>query len=76
MQRAVSDGKEIPDNPVAGRAIYQMDDEGNIIAEYISVSLASKTSGVNPKSIRDAAKGVQKHAGGFVWRYKDQIETD
>lgn len=26
-------------------------------------------TGINSKSIRDAANGKQKHAGGFVWRY-------
>ena len=49
-----------------------MDDDGNIIKEFESVTLASKEAGVSPKSIRDAAKGVQKHAGGFVWKYKDK----
>ena len=55
-----------------GRAILQMDDDGNVIKEFESVTLASKEAGVSPKSIRDAAKGVQKHAGGFVWKYKDE----
>ena len=54
-----------------GRAICQMDDSGNIIAVYASLSQAVETVGVSSKSIRDAANGVQKHAGGFCWKYKD-----
>ena len=46
-----------------------MDDEGNVINEYNSLQEAINTTGINSKSIRDAAKGVQKHAGGFVWKY-------
>ncbi len=54
------------------RAILQLDDNGNIIREFDCVSKASNEVGVSPKSIRDAAKGVQKHAGGYVWKYKDE----
>lgn len=64
--------KESEPKASTGRAILQMDDDGNIIKEFESVALASKEAGVSPKSIRDAAKGVQKHAGGFVWKYKDE----
>ena len=54
-----------------GRAIIQMDDEGNIIKEYCSISAASQEVGVNSKSIRDAANGVQKRAGGYRWMFKE-----
>lgn len=57
--------------PIEGRHIIQLDDEGNIINEYISISEAVRTTGINSKSIRDAANGIQKHAGSFVWKYKD-----
>lgn len=57
-----------------GRAICQLDDVGNVIAVYDSLSQAVETIGVSSKSIRDAANGVQKHAGGFCWKYKDQLE--
>ncbi len=55
-----------------GRSIIQMDDEANVIREYETVTIASKETGINPKSIRDAAKGIQKHAGGFVWKFKNE----
>ena len=53
-----------------------MDDSGNVIREYESVTLASNKVGVSTKSIRDAATGVQKHAGGFVWRYKESCDSE
>lgn len=56
-------------NSIGKRAVIQMDDSGNILAEYESISSASTSVGVNSKSIRDAANGKQKHAGGFCWKY-------
>ena len=49
-----------------------MDDDGNIIKEYASLSDAIKETGINSKSIRDAATGKQKHAGGYCWKYKNK----
>lgn len=46
----------------------QMDDDGNIINEFNSLSEAIKATNINSKSIRDCCNGVQKHAGGFVWK--------
>lgn len=66
--------KEQSNEPIVGRGIIQMNDEGKIIKKYISIAEAVRQTGVNSKSIRDAAKGVQKHAGGFVWKYEDEIE--
>lgn len=60
---------------VDGRKVVQMDDNGNIIKEYISIAEAVRETGVNSKSIRDAAKGVQKHAGGYCWHYVDIEEN-
>lgn len=53
-----------------GRAILQMDDDGNIIKEFDSIAAAVQEVGVSSKSIRDAANGVQKRAGGYHWMYK------
>lgn len=54
-----------------GRAIVQMTDEGDIIKEFDSIAAAVTETGVSSKSIRDAANGIQKHAGGYCWKYKD-----
>lgn len=58
-----------------GRAIVQMADNGAVIKEYESISAAVQEIGVSSKSIRDAANGVQKHAGGYRWIYKDSQIT-
>lgn len=55
------------------RAVIQMDDEGHILRIFESVSEASKTVGLAPKTIRDAANGRYKHAGGFCWKYADEV---
>ena len=49
-----------------------MTDDLVIIARYESIAEAIRETGINSKSIRDAAKGVQKHAGGYVWKYEDE----
>ena len=58
------------------RPILQMDDNLNLIQRFESIADATKTTSINSKSIRDAAKGVQKHAGGFVWRYADEHDLE
>ena len=67
--------KNMPKEPATGRAIIQMDDNGNIIRKYISIAEAVRETGVNSKSIRDAAKGVQKHAGGYCWKYEGDVKN-
>lgn len=56
----------------SGRRILKMNDDHVLIQAYESIADASRDTGISPKSIRDAAKGVQKHAGGFVWKYADE----
>lgn len=53
------------------RAILQFTDDMILIKKYESIAQAVRETGVNSKSIRDTAKGIQKHAGGFVWKYCD-----
>lgn len=57
-----------------GRAIIQMMDDYTLVSEYESIAAAVNASGTSSKNIRDAANGVQKHAGGYRWRYKDQLD--
>ena len=58
------------------RAIIQLNDDGSIVNEFVSISEAVTKTGVNSKSIRDAANGIQKHAGGFCWKYKEELTRD
>ncbi|MDU4852995.1 MAG: hypothetical protein E6X72_01190 [Clostridioides difficile] len=52
-------------------AILQFTEDMILIKKYESIAQAVRETGVNSKSIRDTAKGIQKHAGGFVWKYCD-----
>lgn len=54
-----------------GRAILQITDDNILIKEYPTIAAAVRETGVNSKSIRDAANGIQKHAGGYCWKYKE-----
>ena len=56
----------------SSRPIICFDDSGTIISRYNSVAEACRETGVNSKSIRDAANGIQKHAGGYVWEYEQK----
>ena len=56
---------------VRGRSVVQLLDDGTIICEYETIAAAVRATGINAKSIRDTAKGVQRHAGGYCWKYKE-----
>lgn len=59
-----------------GHPVLQMDDEMNIIERFETIAEAVRKTGINSKSIRDTAKGVQKHAGGFIWKYIEEYEKE
>ena len=57
---------------LAGKQIAQVDDNGEILAIFSSVSVAASETHINTKSIRDAIKGRQKSAGGYHWIILDK----
>lgn len=54
------------------RPVDCFDDDGTKVAHYVSIRAASRKTGINEKSIREAAKGLQKHAGGYLWCFCDE----
>lgn len=57
------------------RPVLQFSYDGTeLIKEHESLASAAKEIGVDKSCIRDAAKGKQKHAGGFTWKYADEVE--
>lgn len=52
-----------------GEKIKQFSLDGNYIRMYDSIADAVRQTGINSKSIRDAANGKQKQAGGYKWKY-------
>lgn len=57
------------------RIILQMTSNNEVIERYDSIAEAVRKTGINSKSIRDAANGKQHHAGGFKWQFEDK-ETE
>lgn len=51
------------------RKVIQFSLDGNYIRLYESIADAVRQTGINSKSIRDAANGKQKQAGGYKWEY-------
>ena len=66
-----TDNAEVP-LTTRGRGIVQLADDSSVICEYETIAAAVRATGINSKSIRDAANGVQRHAGGYCWKYKDE----
>ena len=56
-----------------GRAIAQLMDDGTVVKIHDTIAAAVRDTKISSKSIRDAANGVQRHAGGFCWKYADQM---
>lgn len=56
---------------IRGKRILQMDDNGNIINEFISLNEAARQLNINPTSISKALHGYIKRAGGFYWKETD-----
>ncbi len=58
-------------NTGLAKKVLQFNKDGEFISEHASIGQAAKVTGVNRRSISDALSGVQKTAGGYVWRYAD-----
>jgi group I intron endonuclease len=57
------------------KPILQLDLMNNIIKEFPSLSQAGRDTGFNYKGISKCARGERKRAYGFVWKYKDNINS-
>lgn len=57
---------------VQGRAVRQLSRDGELVAEYESLSAACNATGTHVANITKCAKGIYKTAGGYIWKYKDE----
>lgn len=57
-------------NSGKAKPIVQLDLAGNLIAEYCTISEASKIVGVSAPSISAALRGITHKAAGHKWQYK------
>ena len=54
------------------KTILQFDLDGNLIAEYESMSIASQSTGVSMACISRCCNNKRKTSGGYVWKYKGE----
>lgn len=70
-RQQVRDGRENTGLLNGGHClVVQKDLYGNIIAEFVSQSQASRLTGVRQGCISACCLGIQKTAGGFIWQKK------
>ena len=53
------------------KPILQFSKSGDFIAEYPSLTEASRQTGCSAPPICSCCKGNRKSAGGFIWKYKE-----
>lgn len=59
-------------NNCRAQAVRQYDLEHNFIAEYSTMTEASKATGVSVARISAVAKNQRKTSGGFIWEYVNE----
>lgn len=57
-----------------GREVIQFDKSNNRLKSFDSIKEAGLFSGVRANNIQDCCVGRIKSAGGFIWRYKNDID--
>ena len=51
--------------------ILQFSKNGELIAEYSSITEASRQTGFYQSNICECCKGKRKSTGGYIWKYKE-----
>jgi len=59
------------ENPKLWKAVLQYDKKNNLIMEYKSITEAVNITGI--KHLVKVCNGKRKTAGGFIWKYKNEI---
>jgi len=57
-----------------GKEVQQLNLGGEVIKEFSAIAQASRESGLSVSHISDVCRGVQKTAGGFIWRFKNESD--
>lgn len=55
------------------KSVCQFDKDMNLIEEFLSIRDAERKTGVNRSNITKCCKLKVKTAGGFIWKYKNNI---
>ena len=56
-----------------GTQVYQCDYKGRILRKWRSMSYAAKRTGVNAANISKCCRGLRQNAGGYCWKYVNEI---
>lgn len=56
-----------------GKPIQQFTRDGKIIAEFWSMHEADRKLGITFKNISACVRGKRKTAGGYIWKYKEEV---
>ena len=59
-----------------GKKVIQYDKHNNVIREWDYIRDAEKELDIDVSSIIRCCKGKCKTAGGFIWRYADEVEEE
>lgn len=70
MSYSENSGNKNPDNIIVRKQIEQLDLNGNILAEFDSISQAARELHINRGNINQVCLGKLKTAGGYIFRYK------
>lgn len=65
---------KIKKNIVNKIPVYQFDKEFNFISEYEDITDAEVTTEITKSLIKRSCNGEQFTSGGYVWRYKEDID--
>lgn len=57
------------------KAVAQFYEDGTFIAEFVSAREAETKTGVSYKKISAVVTGKQKTAGGYIWRYSNELQN-
>ena len=58
---------------IHSKAIIQYDKQNNIIMKYTSILEASLHTKINRENIGCVLRNITKTAGGFIWKYKEDL---
>ena len=56
-----------------GKPIQQFTRDGKILAEFWSIHEADRKLGITFKNISACVRGKRKTAGGYIWKYKEEV---
>ena len=68
--------KRTGNNNAHSKSVNQYDIEGNFIKQWSYMTLIQQELGINISHISQCCREQRKSAGGFIWRYADDITTE